>query len=172
MSETRIGTRQLAPPYSIVVCALAKVLPHVAAGLLLEEVLVSPTSIVLVHAHALFREGLRHNLASLPDFRIVGEASNGQQAIQLVDYTDPTIVLMEVDLPGVNGLEVARAIKRMLAPSIVNVTPSLESLSAGRRFVGTTAAVLVIMSSSRDHGLAASLNRKNGSAGRIWRAPQ
>ena len=72
----------------------------------------SPTSIVLVHAHALFREGLRHNLASLSDFRIVGEASNGQQAIQLVDYTDPTIVLMEVDLPGVNGLEVARAIKR------------------------------------------------------------
>lgn len=72
----------------------------------------SPTSIVLVHAHALFREGLRHNLAGLADFRIVGEASNGQQAIQLVDYTDPDMVLMEVDLPGVNGLEVARAIKR------------------------------------------------------------
>ena len=40
----------------------------------------SPTSIVLVHAHAIFREGLRHNLAKQPDFRIVGEASNGQQA--------------------------------------------------------------------------------------------
>lgn len=72
----------------------------------------SQTSIVLVHAHALFREGLRHNLISLPEFRIAGEASNGQQAIQLVDYTDPDLVIMEVDLPGVNGLEVARAIKR------------------------------------------------------------
>lgn len=72
----------------------------------------SITSVVLVHAHALFREGLRHNLATLPDFRIAGEASNGQQAIQLVDYTDPDLVLMEVDLPGVNGLEVSRAIKR------------------------------------------------------------
>ena len=72
----------------------------------------SVTSIVLVHAHALFREGLRHHLSSLPDFRIAGEASNGQQAIQLVDYTDPDLVLMEVDLPGVNGLEVSRAIKR------------------------------------------------------------
>lgn len=70
------------------------------------------TSIVVVHAHALFREGLRHNLATLPDFRIAGEASNGQQAIQLVDYTDPDLVLMEIDLPGVNGLEVSRAIKR------------------------------------------------------------
>jgi CheY-like chemotaxis protein len=67
---------------------------------------------VLVHAHALFREGLRHYLANLTDFRITGEASNGQQAIQLVDYTDPDLVLMEIDLPGVNGLEVARAIKR------------------------------------------------------------
>lgn len=72
----------------------------------------SPTSIVLVHAHALFREGLRHYIAQLPDYRIAGEASNGQQAIQLVDYTDPDMVFMEVDLPGVNGVEVARAVKR------------------------------------------------------------
>ncbi len=72
----------------------------------------STTSIVLVHAHALFREGLRQNILTLPDFRIAGEASNGQQAIQLVDYTDPDLVLMEIDLPGVNGLEVSRAIKR------------------------------------------------------------
>jgi DNA-binding NarL/FixJ family response regulator len=73
---------------------------------------VSVTSVVLVHAHALFREGLRHHLTALPEYRITGEASNGQQAIQLVDYTDPDLVLMEVDLPGVNGLEVSRAIKR------------------------------------------------------------
>ncbi|MBC8161002.1 MAG: response regulator transcription factor [Roseiflexaceae bacterium] len=72
----------------------------------------SQTSIVLVHAHAIFREGLRHNLASLPEYRIIGEAINGQQAIQLVDYNNPDLVLMDVDLPGVNGLEVARAIKR------------------------------------------------------------
>ncbi|MEN9937406.1 MAG: hypothetical protein RLZZ387_3985 [Chloroflexota bacterium] len=71
-----------------------------------------PSSIVLVHAHALFREGLRHHLSAAPEFRIAGEAINGQQAIQLVDNTDPDVVLMEMDLPGVNGLEVARAIKR------------------------------------------------------------
>jgi DNA-binding NarL/FixJ family response regulator len=70
------------------------------------------SSIVLVHAHALFREGLRHHLASTPEFKIAGEASNGQQAIQVVDNTDPDVVLMELDLPGVNGLEVARVIKR------------------------------------------------------------
>jgi DNA-binding NarL/FixJ family response regulator len=73
---------------------------------------VSVASIVLVHAHALFREGLRHHLSTQPEFRIAGEASNGQQAIQIVDYTDPDLVLMEIDLPGVNGLEVSRVIKR------------------------------------------------------------
>jgi len=73
---------------------------------------VSVTSVVVVHAHTLFREGLRQHLLAHPEFRIVGEASNGQQAIQMVDYGDPDIVLMEVDLPGVNGLEVSRAIKR------------------------------------------------------------
>lgn len=72
----------------------------------------SSTSIVLVNAHALFREGLRYHLASSTDFRVIGEASNGQQAIQVVDLLDPDMVVMEVDLPGVNGLEVARAIKR------------------------------------------------------------
>ena len=48
----------------------------------------------------------------MPNFKIVGEASNGQQAIQLVDYSDPDLVLIELDLPGINGLEVSRAIKR------------------------------------------------------------
>ena len=72
----------------------------------------SVTSIVLVHPHALFREGLRYNFVSQPDLRIAAEAGNGQQAIQLVDYTDPDLVVMGVDLPGVNGLEVAHAIKR------------------------------------------------------------
>ena len=72
----------------------------------------SKSGVVLVHAHPLFRQGLRYHLSGHPEFRITGEAGNGQQAIQLVDYTDPDIVLIEMDLPGVNGLEVARAIKR------------------------------------------------------------
>lgn len=77
-----------------------------------ESMVVNTASVVLVHAHTLFREGLRRHLLEHPDFQLVGEGSNGQQAIQLVDHTEPDIVLMEVDLPGVNGLEVARVIKR------------------------------------------------------------
>jgi len=73
---------------------------------------VSKSGVVLVHAHPLFRQGLRYHLSGHPEFRITGEAGNAQEAIQSVDYTDPDIVLIEMDLPGVNGLEVGRAIKR------------------------------------------------------------
>jgi DNA-binding NarL/FixJ family response regulator len=65
-----------------------------------------------VHNHVLFREGLRHNIIASPDFSLVGEASNGQQAIQLVEHTDPALLVIEMDLPGISGLEVAWAIKR------------------------------------------------------------
>lgn len=72
----------------------------------------SKTTLGLVHGHPIFREGLRYHINLQPDLKIVGEASNGQQAIQMVEYANPNILLMEVDLPGVSGLEVARAVKR------------------------------------------------------------
>ncbi len=86
------------------------------------------TSVVLVHAHTFFREGLRHSLATLADFVVVGEASNGQQAIQLVGSSEADLVLIEVDLPGVSGLEVSRAIKRNHPHvSIILIGSSLDS---------------------------------------------
>jgi DNA-binding NarL/FixJ family response regulator len=72
----------------------------------------SSTAVVLVHAHTLFRQGLRHNIEAFPAFTLVGEATNGQQAIQLVSETDADLVVIEVGLPGVSGLEVSRVIKR------------------------------------------------------------
>lgn len=101
------------------------------------------TSIVLVHAHALFREGVRHHLASQPDFRIAGEAGNGQQAIQVVEYTDPDLVLMELDLPGVNGLEVSRALKRAHPQvGIVLFSSSMEGLHVVKAIRAGVAAFL------------------------------
>src|SRR6185369_10062364 len=72
----------------------------------------SKTALGLVHAHPIYRQGMHYHIAAHLEFEIAGEASNGQQAIQMVEYANPDIVIMEVDLPGVNGLEVARAIKR------------------------------------------------------------
>lgn len=85
------------------------------------------TSILLVHTLSLFREGLRQQIGMLPDFCVVGEATNGQQAIQAVGNLDPEIVLMDTDLPGVSGIEVARAIRRSHPQvSIVLLSASLD----------------------------------------------
>lgn len=70
------------------------------------------TSIIIVHGHELFREGIRYHISSAPDLYVVGEASHGQHAIQLVESQQPDLVLMETDLPGISGLEMAWAIKR------------------------------------------------------------
>jgi DNA-binding NarL/FixJ family response regulator len=77
-----------------------------------ELIRLEQTTILLVHGHELFREGIRYHVQSAPDLRIVGEADHGQQAIQQVEQLQPDLVLMETDLAGVSGLEVAWVIKR------------------------------------------------------------
>lgn len=68
--------------------------------------------IVIVDDHPLFRQGVRWSLAVEDDMEIVAEAENGQEAIKLTERFLPNVVLVDVNLPGLNGLEVARVIKR------------------------------------------------------------
>ncbi len=60
--------------------------------------------------HALFREGLRALFGALPDIEIVGEAADGEAAIKQVEATQPDVVLMDINMPGVNGIEATRRI--------------------------------------------------------------
>jgi DNA-binding NarL/FixJ family response regulator len=69
-------------------------------------------TILIVDDHPLFRQGVRATLDKEVDFAVVGEAADGQQAIQLAEELSPNIVLIDIGLPGLNGLEVARVIKR------------------------------------------------------------
>src|SRR5204862_7177083 len=85
----------------------------------------TPLSVALVDDHLLFREGLRAMLASAPDLRIVAEASNAQEAIPAVRASEPEVVVLDVVLPGVSGLGIARELlsenpkRRLLALSMV-----------------------------------------------------
>jgi DNA-binding NarL/FixJ family response regulator len=66
--------------------------------------------LLLVDDQALFRQGLRGLMQLEADFEIVGEAENGQQAIELVAQIQPDVVLMDVRMPVCNGVEATRAI--------------------------------------------------------------
>ena len=63
------------------------------------------TKILLVDDHALFRSGLRSLLQRQEDFEIVGEAADGLEGIKLVALLRPDVVLMDIDMPVMNGKE-------------------------------------------------------------------
>jgi DNA-binding NarL/FixJ family response regulator/class 3 adenylate cyclase len=66
--------------------------------------------ILIADDHALFREGLRALFAALPDIEVVGEAAEGKGAIAQVEASKPDVVLMDINMPGVNGIEATRTI--------------------------------------------------------------
>jgi len=68
------------------------------------------TTIVVAEDHALVREGTRQILSGENDFTVVGEASRGDEAVQLVLEMRPTVVLMDMRMPGINGIEATRQI--------------------------------------------------------------
>lgn len=68
----------------------------------------SVTTIVLADDHQVVRHGLRVLLESELNFRIVGEASDGLEAVELVERQQPDILVLDLMMPGLNGLEVAR----------------------------------------------------------------
>jgi len=67
--------------------------------------------ILVVDDHPLFRQGLRDVLQSEDDIEVVGEASNGQEAIDLTHALQPDALILDINLPGSNGLQVTRQLR-------------------------------------------------------------
>lgn len=68
--------------------------------------------ILLVDDHQVLREGLRSLLERQPDMEVVGEAADGLMALRLVRETGPDVVIMDVNMPGMDGIDVTRLISR------------------------------------------------------------
>lgn len=73
----------------------------------------NPISILLVDDHEVVRNGLRAFLETVPDFQVVGEASSGEAALALVRELIPDIVLMDLIMPGIDGVEATRRVKQI-----------------------------------------------------------
>jgi two-component system, NarL family, nitrate/nitrite response regulator NarL len=67
---------------------------------------------VVVDDHALFRAGLVSLLGEMSDFKVVGEAGNGRDALQLIDNVRPDLVLLDVNMPVMNGVETVKTLKQ------------------------------------------------------------
>ena len=74
-----------------------------------------PLRIILADDHPLFRRGVAAVLALHPGFELVGEASDGLEAVALARKTKPDLVLVDIGMPGLNGLEALKRIKEEAA---------------------------------------------------------
>ena len=70
----------------------------------------SKLKVLLVDDHALVRRGFRRMLEDEPSFQVVGEASDGLEAVQLADKLKPEVIVMDCALPQINGIEASRRI--------------------------------------------------------------
>ena len=71
--------------------------------------------ILLVDDHAVVREGMKHMLAQEEGMEVVGESANGQEALSQVEMLNPNIVLTDIKMPGMDGIELIRYIKEQYA---------------------------------------------------------
>jgi DNA-binding NarL/FixJ family response regulator len=91
-----------------------------------------PIRVVIVDDHAVLRAGLEQMLAGEPDMEVVGTASDGAQAVEVVREVRPDVVLMDLQMPGVDGVSATRTIVgEQLADVLV-----LTSYSDAERIVG------------------------------------
>jgi DNA-binding NarL/FixJ family response regulator len=68
--------------------------------------------VLIADDHPLFREGMRGRLDRVADLAVVGEAASGDEAVELARELEPDVILMDIKMPGLNGIEATREILR------------------------------------------------------------
>ena len=93
-------------------------------------------SLIIVDDHPLFRKGVRYLVNMIPSFTLVGEASCGQEGIALAQQLQPDMILLDLNMKDMNGIEVLKAIKASGSDSrvvMLTVSDQAEDLIAALR---------------------------------------
>ena len=103
----------------------------------------SAIRVLLVDDHARVRAALRDLLESYPNLTLVGEASNGEEAVRLVKDLSPSVVVMDINMPRLNGIDATMRIKTSY-PHVVIVGLSVSASDAHRRAMTAAGATTLI----------------------------
>lgn len=114
-------------------------------------------TLMLVDDQSIVRQGLRRRLLLEPDITVVGEASSGEQALALVESIAPDIVLMDVEMPGMDGITATAAMRANFQQSPVvmmsihdDAHTRAQALAAGAAaFVEKRGAVEILLATIR-----------------------
>jgi len=85
-----------------------------------------PIRVLIADDHALFREGVHAILKSVPDIEIVGEAGTGQEALTLASNLTPDVILMDIQMPDLNGVEATQRILKSQPEAGIIIVTMLE----------------------------------------------
>ncbi len=88
--------------------------------------------VVIVDDHTLVRRSLRMLLSQSSDIQVVGEADNGEDAIDLISNLQPDLVLLDVSMPRMNGISVTRRLMEMKIPALVLILSMFADASLAR----------------------------------------
>jgi DNA-binding NarL/FixJ family response regulator len=114
-------------------------------------------SVIVVDDHAVIRRGVQAILSAFPEWELRGEAENGQEAITLAETLKPEIVIMDVSMPGVNGLEATRIIHNIL-PGTKILLLTLHSSTELMRSAFRAGARGYVLKSDAENELVRALN--------------
>jgi len=113
--------------------------------------------VLVVDDHAVIRRGVQGILSSYPEWDLCGEADNGQDAIRLAGELAPEVVIMDVSMPGMNGLEATRIIHDVL-PETKVLLLTLHSSSEFVRSAFRAGARGYVLKSDAENELVRALN--------------
>lgn len=101
----------------------------------LEQPLAPGIRVVLADDHHLVRQGIRSLLEKTQDIQIVGEASNGEDALQLAQELQPDVIILDIAMPLLNGIQVAEQIEALCLPTRVVILSMYDDETLVRRAI-------------------------------------
>lgn len=86
-----------------------------------------PVPVLIVDDQAPFRRAARAVVTATPGFEVVGEAESGEEAVEMADALGPRLVLMDINLPGINGIEATRRITSAHPEAVVMLLSTYQA---------------------------------------------
>lgn len=111
--------------------------------------------IFLADDHALLRDGLRALIERQPSMEVVGEAGDGREAVARIDELRPDVVVMDIAMPGLNGLEATRQIRKLLPRTKILVLSQYDDREYVYELVQAGASGYILKGSPAGNFLAA-----------------